>query len=146
MSRNTHLQAAFCLLIIVLYVFPTSLGTAKLSSLPSSFPYLPSSFPSSILSLLPSSLPSSLPPCYTDNMQCTLSGGNLVSTQTDVETMELCRAKCLEVEDCNMFTHFEPSSYPFVNTCMTSLCFHILQFKYFETKTCQQSTYTFFYK
>lgn len=35
-----------------------------------------------------------------------------------METVELCRDKCLEVEDCNMFTHFGASSHPFVSTCI----------------------------
>ena len=56
--------------------------------------------------------------CFLDQQECEIHPDNLITTVTDVLTMNQCLALCQDEFTCVAFTHFGSESYPFSDTCM----------------------------
>ena len=56
--------------------------------------------------------------CFLDHQECEIHPDNLISTVTDVLTMDQCLALCQDELTCVAFTHFGSESYPLSESCM----------------------------
>ena len=56
--------------------------------------------------------------CFLDQQECEIHPDNLITTVTEVLTMDQCLGLCQDEFTCVAFTHFGPESYPFRDTCM----------------------------
>ena len=48
---------------------------------------------------------------------CEINSDNLVGVADNVESNTVCRNLCSEVNSCDYWSYFGPSSFPFVSTC-----------------------------
>jgi len=56
--------------------------------------------------------------CFLDHQECEIYPDNLITTVTDVLTMDQCLALCQDELTCVAFTHFGSESYPLRESCM----------------------------
>ena len=56
--------------------------------------------------------------CFLDQQECEIHPDNLITTVTNVSTMDQCLGLCQDELTCVAFTHFGSESYPFRDACM----------------------------
>ena len=55
--------------------------------------------------------------CVFREVACEIDGDNLVGLADNVESNTVCRNLCSEVNNCDYWSYFGPSSFPYVSTC-----------------------------
>ena len=56
--------------------------------------------------------------CFLDHQECEIHPDNLITTVTDVLTMDQCLALCQDELTCVAFSHFGIDGYPLSESCM----------------------------
>ena len=74
----------------------------------------------SVVLLLPSATFAFLPngACSVRDQTCEIDGDNLVSIAAEIPNADACREICSQLGNCDYWSYFGASSFPFVSTCI----------------------------